>query len=159
MGFIEITKDVIFNAFTEKGDLAYESTGSFCLDYYASIGGMRFNINEALMNFMKAYKEDPVIAIKLLFYTRDIRGGLGERSIFRYIFNTLCNMYPDVAKQVIKYIPIYGRYDDLFAGYDSPVRKEIISLIKTQLQEDLENKKHNQPISLLAKWMPSINMK
>lgn len=157
MSFIEITKDVIFNAFTEKGDYAYESTGSYCLDFYASVGGMRFNLKMALMNFLKAYKEDPLTAIKLLFYTRDVRGGLGERSLFRYLFNTLANMYPSVAKQVVKYIPIYGRYDDLFAAFDTEIRRDVMDIIKEQLREDLENKKNNKPISLLAKWMPSIN--
>lgn len=157
MSFIQITKEMLNVAFTENGDKAYQTSGSYCLDYFSLIGGMRFNYKHALNNFMKAYKEDPILAIKILFFARDIRGGLGERNIFRFTFNALCNMAPEVAKQVISYVPTYGRYDDLFSAYSTPVRKEVVKIVREQLKEDIENKKENKPISLLAKWMPSIN--
>ena len=157
MSFIKITKDMLNVAFTENGDRAYKTSGSYCLDYFSLIGGMRFNYTNALNNFMKAYKEDPILAIKILFFARDIRGGLGERNIFRFTFNALCNLAPNVAKQVLAYIPTYGRYDDLFSAYSTPVRKEVVKMIKEQLNEDIQNKKDNKSISLLAKWMPSIN--
>ena len=157
MSFIKITKDMLNVAFTENGDRAYKTSGSYCLDYFSLIGGMRFNYTNALNNFMKAYKEDPILAIKILFFARDIRGGLGERNIFRFTFNALCNLAPNVAKQVLAYIPTYGRYDDLFSAYSTPVRKEVVKMIKEQLNEDIQNKKDNKGISLLAKWMPSIN--
>lgn len=157
MSFIQITKEMLNVAFTENGDKAYQTSGSYCLDYFSLIGGMRFNYKQALNNFMKAYKEDPILAIKILFFARDIRGGLGERNIFRFTFNALCNMAPEVAKQVISYVPTYGRYDDLFSAYSTPVRKEVVKIVREQLKEDIENKKENKPISLLAKWMPSIN--
>ena len=157
MSFIKITKDMLNVAFTENGDRAYKTSGSYCLDYFSLIGGMRYNYTNALNNFMKAYKEDPILAIKILFFARDIRGGLGERNIFRFTFNALCNLAPNVAKQVLAYIPTYGRYDDLFSAYSTPVRKEVVKMIKEQLNEDIQNKKDNKGISLLAKWMPSIN--
>ena len=157
MSFIKITKDMLNVAFTENGDRAYKTSGYYCLDYFSLIGGMRYNYTNALNNFMKAYKEDPILAIKILFFARDIRGGLGERNIFRFTFNALCNLAPNVAKQVLAYIPTYGRYDDLFSAYSTPVRKEVVKMIKEQLNEDIQNKKDNKGISLLAKWMPSIN--
>ena len=58
MSFIEITKEMLDVAFTENGDKAYKTTGSYCLDYFSLVGGMRFNFASALTNFMKAYKED-----------------------------------------------------------------------------------------------------
>ena len=157
MGFFEITKELLNVAFTENGDKAYATTGNACLDYYSLVGGMRFNLKDALYLFMKAYLEDPIKAIKILFYTRDIREGLGERSIFRFTFNTFASMYPEVAKELLKFIPVYGRYDDLLACFDSPIRKEVMNIVKEQLQKDLEAKKNNEPISLLAKWLPSVN--
>ena len=157
MSFISVSKDMFNIAFTEKGDKAFMTSGSYCLDYFSLIGGMRFNYEDALKNFMKAYTEDPILAIKILFFARDIREGLGERNIFRFTFNSLCNMAPEVAKQVISYVPTYGRYDDLFSAYSTPVRKDMMKLIKEQLNKDIEAKKENKPISLLAKWMPSIN--
>ena len=157
MSFIEITKEMLDVAFTENGDKAFKTTGSYCLDYFSLVGGMRFNFASALTNFMKAYKEDPILAIKILFFARDVRGGLGERNIFRFTFNSLCSFAPGVAKQVISYIPTYGRYDDLFSAYSTPVQNEVAEYIKEQLLKDVEAKKENKAISLLAKWMPSIN--
>ena len=157
MSFISITKDMLNVAFTENGDKAFQTSGSYCLDYFSLVGGMRFNYNDALKNFMRAYKENPILAIKILFFARDIRNGLGERNIFRFTFNMLCNVAPNVAKQVLTYVPTYGRYDDLFSAYSTPIRKDVVSLIKKQLASDIEAKSANKPVSLLSKWMPSIN--
>ena len=157
MSFISITEEMLNVAFTENGDKAYHTSGSYCLDYFGLVGGMRFNLDDALRLFLLAYNENPLIAIKILFFARDIHGGLGERSVFRYTFNVLCNMYPSVAKQVLNYVPKYGRYDDLFSAFNTPLIEDVIIMIKEQLQQDMEAKKNNKQISLLAKWMPSIN--
>lgn len=157
MSFISITEEMLNVAFTENGDKAYETSGSYCLDYFALVGGMRYNLSDALTCFLRAYNENPILAIKILFFTRDIRDGLGERSIFRYTFNALSNMCPNVAKQVLKYIPEFGRYDDLFSAFNTPLKEEVIKIIDSKLKEDIEAKKNGKPISLLAKWLPSIN--
>ena len=104
-----------------------------------------------------AFNEDPKVALKILFYARDIRDGLGERNSFRLVLNTLGNLYPEVAKKLIPYIPQYGRYDDMLVLLNTPVKQNVISMIQNQLKEDMENKKNNMPYSLLAKWLPSIN--
>lgn len=157
MGFYQITEQMLNTAFTQNGDKAYTTTGSACLDYFSLVGAKRNNLTDALNLFMKSYYEDPKLTIKILFYARDIRGGLGERRIFRYTFNALANMYPEVAMQLIKYIPEYGRYDDLLVCLDTPLKNSVIQYIDNQLKEDLANKKEGKPISLLAKWLPSIN--
>ena len=157
MSFYEISEKILNEAFTENGDKAFRSTGSFCLDYFSLVGGMRYNLTNALNLFMKSYYEDPILTIKILFYTRDIRAGLGERDLFRYAFNALANMYPSVAKQLIKYVPEYGRYDDLLVLLDSAIKNDVLLFIKNQLEIDINNKKEGRPISLIAKWLPSIN--
>ena len=63
-------------AHTENGDLAYKSTGSACLDFFSLCGGMRRNVSDLSKLFVKAFAEEPVVAIKILFYMRNIRGGL-----------------------------------------------------------------------------------
>ena len=78
MGFMEITEKMLNSAFTENGDKAYHTSGSYCLDYFALVGGMRFNLSDALNAFLRAYYEDKILAIKILFFARDIREGLGE---------------------------------------------------------------------------------
>lgn len=157
MNYIDALKEQLNNAFTENGDKAFSTSGSYCLDYYALIGGMRHNYSQIIPMFVKAFNEDRLIAIKLLFYSRDIRGGLGERNTFRMILNYLGNFYPEIAIQLLEYIPEYGRYDDLFVLLTTPVKKEVIAYVKKQLEEDIERKKNGKSISLLAKWMPSIN--
>ena len=157
MGFIEISEKMLNIAFTENGDKAYHTSGSYCLDYFALVGGMRFNLSDALNAFLLAYYEDKILAIKILFFTRDIRDGLGERDIFRYTFNTLSNIAPNIARQLLSYIPIYGRYDDLFAAFYTPLKKDVVKIIKETLNKDIEAKNKGESISLLAKWMPSIN--
>lgn len=157
MSFINITKEQLNKVFTENGDIAYATSFSACLDYFALAGAMRFNYDKALSCFVKAFYENKLLAIKILFYIRDIKEGLGERNLFRYTFNTLCNFYPEVAKQLLEYIPTYGRYDDLLVALNTPVENEVASLIKNQLNEDLRNKKEGKSISLLSKWLPSIN--
>ena len=157
MGFVEITEELLNKTMTENGDLAFKSTLSPCLDYFALAGGKRSFVAECASLFVKAFMEDKATALKLLFYTRDIKKGLGERRIFRFLFNGLCVAYPDLAKPLIKYIPEYGRYDDLLCTLETPAELVTLELIEKQLEEDVKNKKEGKPISLLAKWLPSIN--
>lgn len=157
MSFIELSKKILNKTYTEKGDVAYVSSGSAALDYFYMIGGKRFDFDGALKLFIKAFLEEPNTALKLLFFTRDIKEGLGERTSFRFLFKTLAIHEPDIAKKLIPYVIKYGRYDDLLCLLHTEIEDEVINLIKKQLKEDLENKKAGKPISLLAKWLPSIN--
>ena len=146
---------------TENGDLAYKSTGSFCLDFFSLCGGMRHNPGELEKLFVKAYSENPVLAIKILFYLRNIRGGLGERNSFRNLLAYLAKSHPDVAKQVLYAVPVYGRWDDIFVLLGTPVEAAVIDLVKKQLDKDkliLEKKEPaGETVSLLGKWLPSVN--
>ena len=157
MAFIKITESLLNETLTENGDKAFKSTLSPCLDYFSLIGGKREYVNDAASLFLRAFLEDHATALKLLFYTRDIRHGLGERRIFRFLFNSFALSYPDIAFKFISYIPEYGRYDDLLCALETPIEEAIIDFITKQLYEDLENKKNGKPVSLLAKWLPSIN--
>ena len=157
MGFFEISKTLLNKTLTENGDLAFKSSGSSCLDYFALIGGKRQYLKEAAILFVNALDEDFETAAKLLFYTRDPRKGIGERRLFRFLFNMLSTAYPDKTIAMLPFIAKYGRYDDLLCTLGTPVESETIALIEAQLQEDIQAKKEGKPISLLAKWLPSIN--
>ncbi|MFA5695833.1 MAG: DUF2828 family protein, partial [Bacilli bacterium] len=133
---------------TENDAVTFIRSGSLLLDFYAQAGAMRNNPAEALDLFKKAFAEDPLKAIKILFYLRDVRGGQGERDLFRNCLQYLGESFNTYFEKIVKYIPEYGRWDDLF--FDNPV---CISLIAKQLEEDKDNKKP----SLLAKWLPTIN--
>ena len=157
MSFVDISKELLNKTLTENGDVAFKSSLSPCLDYFSLVGGKRNFPYDVFNLFLKAYYEDRNTALKLLFYTRDIKEGLGERRIFRLLFNSLCVSYPNIAKELVQFIPIYGRFDDLLCVLKTPVEDIAIELITKQLEEDLINKKLGKPISLLAKWLPSIN--
>ncbi len=142
---------------TENGDFAYKSTGFACLDFFSLCGGMRRNIEDLDKLFAKAYAENPVVAIKILFYMRNIRGGLGERNSFRVLLKELAKFYPEMAKQIIYAVPEYGRWDDLLVLLDISVRQNVIALIKSQIEKDKSAMKNGEEVSLLGKWLPSIN--
>ena len=164
MNALQAMKMQLNVARTENGDLAYKSTGSASLDFFSLCGGMRRNLEDLDKLFAKAYAENPVVAIKILFYMRNIRGGLGERNSFRVLLKELAKFYPEMAKQIVYAVPEYGRWDDLLVLLDTPVKDDAIALIKSQIEKDKEAMdKGKDPstgsgtVSLLGKWLPSIN--
>ena len=94
---------------TENGAATLRTTGSDCLDLFATIGALRnAEASEIVARFMRAYAEDPDMAMKTLFFARDIRGGLGERRTFRTILTWLAVNEPDSVRRNIRYIAEYG---------------------------------------------------
>ena len=149
----EIKKQALITE-TINGAVAYSSTQNAILDLFAELGAMRnVNENKIITLFDKAYKEDALLAMKCLFYYRDVREGQGERRVFRTIIKYLAEIYPDVLKLNLKLIPTYGRYDDLLVLLDTPVSVDVLEIIKAQLEKDITS----EHPSLLAKWMPSCN--
>lgn len=157
MNALQAMKMQLNVARTENGDLAYKSTGSACLDFFSLCGGMRRNLEDLDKLFAKAYADNPVVAIKILFYMRNIRGGLGERNSFRVLLKQLAQFYPEMAKQIVYAVPEYGRWDDLLVLLDTPVKDDAIALIKSQIEKDKKAMEKGGEVSLLGKWLPSIN--
>jgi hypothetical protein len=133
---------------TENGAITFIRSGSPVLDFYAQAGAMRKNPDEALNLFKKAFAEDRLKAVKILFYLRDVRGGQGERTLFRNCLEWLGTDVPEVFEKIVEYVPEYGRWDDMFFDND-----KCIKLISGQLEKD----KNSDKPTLLAKWLPTIN--
>ena len=146
---------------TENGALTYRSTLNALCDFFALGGAYRARSEaDCILLFKNAYEEDPVHALKCLFYMRDIRGGQGERRFFRVVYHWLIKYDVAAAKRNLIYIPEYGRFDDLInICYNTTLWGDCVSIIKNQLTLDMESlmKSEKEGISLLAKWMPSIN--
>lgn len=143
---------------TENGAVTYTSTGSLCLDLFSVIGALRSAEESEIVNrFIRAYAESPDTAMKILFFARDARGGLGERRVFRVILNYLANYKSSSVIKNLHLISEYGRYDDLICLLGTSCEKAAAQLIKAQLETDIKNMHNNQPVSLLAKWLPSAN--
>ena len=144
--------------FTENGAATLKTTQSDCLDLFATIGAIRRESDEEIIaRFMRAFTEDKDIAMKLLFFARDIRGGLGERKVFRVSLRWLAKNAPETVRKNISYIAEYGRFDDLLVLFDTPVEKDMLDLIREQLCKDVEAMDNGGEVSLLGKWLPSVN--
>ena len=154
----ELKKEANYT-FTENGALTYSSTMNHCLDLFATIGGLRHAEEHEIINrFTRAYIENPNTAMKVLFYVRDVRGGLGERRVFQTILKDLCFTHTASVVKNVEWIADFGRYDDLLVLLDTPCEDAAIKCLKTRLEKDVAAmKSESHDISLLGKWLPSVN--
>lgn len=145
-------------AVTENGAATHITTESDCLDLFATIGALRRESDSEIeARFIRAFTENRDIAMKLLFFARDIRGGLGERRVFKVILNWLAKNEPSTVRKNLTYVAEYGRYDDLLCLMDTPCEKDMLDVIKVQFEADNAALNNGGEVSLLAKWMPSVN--
>lgn len=143
---------------TENGATTYLSTQSECLDLFATIGALRRESDEEITDrFLRAYAENADLAMKTLFFARDVRGGIGERHVFRVILKWLAANEPQSLEKNLPYIAEYGRWDDLLALVGTACEDKALHLIRQQLYVDLAAMETGDSISLLGKWLPSVN--
>lgn len=143
---------------TENGAVTYRTTQSACLDLFASAGALRGESDgEIADRFLRAYAEDADLAMKILFYARDVRGGAGERRAFRTILRWLAENEPRSLEKNIPHIAEYGRFDDLLSLLGTPCEGGALLEIKQQLAADRAALASGGSVSLLAKWLPSVN--
>ena len=139
---------------TTNGAVTYKSTMNKVYDLFATGAAMRQASDDDCINlFVSAYNEEPDLALKCLFYLRDIRGGTGERRLFRLAINWLALKHPEEMRHLIKYVPEFGRWDDLYAIVGSSLSKDVFDFMCNQINLDLQSKTP----SLLAKWLKSEN--
>ena len=150
---------------TENGAFAYESTAQGALlDLFSQIGALRPRTeDEIARKFAAAFKEDKLLATKMMFYAGDIRqGGLGERRTFRICLRWMAENYPAIVVKNIHLIPYFNRFDTLFVLVGTECESLMWELIAETLTKDIKAMKASRngkhvPASLLAKWMPSEN--
>ncbi len=116
-----------------KGTFCYNSTGNEFLEFFSKAGSL-FVQKESYYGsettaeelFKAAFRADQTIAMQLLFWLRDARGGAGNRSGFRSILNWLSKNHSDWVEKNIELIPLYGRWDDLISCIDTPCEQVAI---------------------------------
>ena len=140
--------------YTENGAGTYSSTLSGVMDLFALGGAYRTRSDtDCIYLFDKAWKEDKSLALKCLFYLRDVRGGQGERRFFRTVLHELAVTDAKVVRANLENIVEYGRWDDLYCLMGTALEADVFALIKKQLRLDMTCKTP----SLLAKWLKSEN--
>ena len=150
---------------TENGAVAYDSTAQGALlDLFSQIGALRPRTErEIKQKFAAAFREDKLLATKMLFYSGDIRqGGLGERRTFRICLRWMAENHPAIVAKNIHLIPYFNRFDTLFVLVGTECESLMWELIAETLTKDVKAMKASRngkhvPASLLAKWMPSEN--
>jgi hypothetical protein len=114
---------------TNEGATMYDHAINACVEFFSKAGSLfnkrgSFYGNEIspLGLFQDAFREEPVTALKLLFWLRDCRGGAGNRSGSRTIIEHLANTETELMALNMHLIPVYGRWDDLKALFTTPLR-------------------------------------
>ena len=161
-GFMSAMKSALNDEFnvsvTENGAVGYRTTGKELLDLNFAVASLRkASPNDIENRFVRAFFEDKVTAMKWLFFARDVRGGLGERRLFRIVFQRMAEENPEYIIPLLSLVPEYGRYDDLWCLLDTKLASNVLNIIAQQLREDIQSLSDGNSISLLAKWLPSAN--
>lgn len=160
MGFMEKLHIVLDNCvkLTENGALGYETTGKALVDLNFAVASLRNQDEEEIVKrFIPAFYEDRMLAMKWLFFLRDVRGGLGERRTFRVIMKYLAKSFPEMVNALVGIMAEYGRFDDLLCLFDTPVEETALLVLREQLEKDVQNMENGESVSLCAKWMPGNN--
>ena len=129
--------------------------------------------------WIEALESDFLLAIKGLFYIRDIKGGRGEKRIFNLALQ--CNWGPELEAKKTKLlnspsfwksIAYYGSWktvleiafplieESLKEGINNPIDNKsfnpfiVLELFKITIEED-RKRPSNKKLSTLAKWLPT----
>lgn len=134
------------DALTENGMATNSSSLNNSLDLFFRIGALRAAEHQDIIRqFTLAFAESPQDALRILFWARDVRGGAGERRVFRICISNLAENHPEALIKNLHLIPEYGRWDDLLALEGTKVENEAFGLISVAL---------SNCDRLCAKWMP-----
>ena len=140
--------------YTENGAVAYKSTLNSLLDYFSQLSSFKYDTELGLDYFKKAYQEDRLLAMKSLFYTRNIRGtGQGLRAVTREIYKWLATNHTEDMRINLDLVKEFGRIDDYYAFVGTVLEQDAMNILVSQVKEDV---KSEHP-SLAGKWLASIN--
>lgn len=146
---------------------------SYYFNVYQNMNYVRF------IEFLKkSVDEDLDSTILLTIQLRDCRGGKGQRQLFRWALQWLFLNYPEKIERILRLIPDFGRWDDLYVlfpnstviersdNYLSDVndhkrlnklQQKVVNIITSQLKKDYDNLQNGKNISKCGKWAVSEN--
>lgn len=141
--FVNAVNTIPTETRTENGMKTFTSSMNALVDLFFSIGASRGkDISPA---FVKAMKEDETLALRMLMWARDVRGGAGEREVVRKILKFLEKKYPASLDRVLPHLAEFGRWDDYLVFETREFKEKAWSIIGDALRAGN---------GLAAKWMP-----
>lgn len=158
-----IEMEEVPKAFTENGALSLNTSKCARVDFF-------FKLTRDIIQNIKfeewlfaSWNESPLDTMKIIFNSRDCRGGKGDRKPFLAAMHIISDNYPKWFEANYKFIPNYGRWLDLIELYNllhnEHHKKLIVEHLVFQLKEDHNQMGWGEFISLLAKWIPTENKK
>ena len=147
---------------TENGAIGYKTAGSKLVDLNFAVPSFRREFADTHL-FDASLFDDKALTLKWLLFLRDIKQGLGERKSFREFLVHLCDEYEELGYNFVDSVAIedFGRWDDYIYLYLNTTNEKVKDLISFYLNktlgDDLMCASQNKPVTLLAKWLPSIN--
>lgn len=147
---------------TTNGDLAHASVGSPLLDFFGGVCRKSNKLDLVMETHIaqlmpRCWDEDALRTLKMLFYKRDCREGAGERRIFELGFEWVLTHHSDAAIVNIARLIEYGSFKDVAKLLASPVAQtRAAEILARNLQSDIVALQNKQPLSLAAKWAPSL---
>lgn len=77
--------------------------------------------------------------------------------VFRTILKYLTDAQAESVRKNLHYVSEYGRWDDLTVLFGTRCEKNALDLIREQMKLDLAALDAGENVSLMAKWLPSVN--
>lgn len=131
------------SARTENGMKARNSSADALVDLFYNVGASRGK--DIIPKFTAAFVQDKELALRIALWARDVRGGAGERQLFRNILSYLEKNDPASAERLLKKVPELGRWDDIFTVQTPALKKVAYTMVGDSLRAGN---------GLAAKWTP-----
>ena len=128
---------------TNNGAVTFASSLNKNVDLFFLGGASRGK--DIISTFAGALVEDTEVAVRILQWIRDARGGAGERQTFRNLFAYLIKSDSAIAERVLTNIAEIGRIDDLFVAFGTSLERLALRIIANELKSGN---------GLAAKWCP-----
>jgi len=142
--FAQAVASTLVSRETTNGMQTYESSLNACVDLFFQIGSSRGK--DVMPQFERAYQEDRVLALRMAAWARDVRGGAGERQIYRNVLRFIETNHINDLPLMLSVTSTYGRWDDLLVVETELGRKLAFDLIADALLVKQDG--------LCSKWMP-----
>lgn len=141
--FVNAVQETPVETRTINGMKTNASSMDALVDLFFAIGASRGK--DMTKAFEKAIVANETLALRLLMWARDVRGGAGEREVVRKILTYMEKNHPAALERILPLIPEYGRFDDLLVFQTQAFKEKAYVIIGDALRAGN---------GLAAKWMP-----